>query len=63
METLYAIQWQDPQTDLWATCRKIDEVDEDIACIFFSKDTAQYELEQWDDGGVYRMVEIQASTQ
>jgi hypothetical protein len=58
-ETLFAIQWLNPQTDLYETCQSLDSLGDEIAAIYFDKDQAVNELEGWlGSGENYRMIEV-----
>lgn len=59
METLYAIQWLNPQTDLYETCQTLGSDEEPVAAIYFDQWQAVSELDEWLDAGEnYQMIKV-----
>ena len=59
METLYAIQWLNPQTDLYETCQALGSGGDVIAAVYFDKSQAEFELDEWLGAGEnYQMIKV-----
>lgn len=62
MEKLYAIQWLNPDNNLWEVCQTFDHKEHTVPCILFNEDSAKEELEDWktsDTSSTYRLAEVE----
>jgi len=60
METLYALQWQNPRTLGWEACTTEDVDGRTVCSVYLSLNAASNDLEEWNtDEESYRIVKLE----